>query len=81
MGDIENKFDEVGGKVKEGLGKATDNNQLEAEGKADQVKAEVKKVVDKAEDVAKDAIDKAEEVAKDVVGKVQEVLHKDHHTK
>jgi uncharacterized protein YjbJ (UPF0337 family) len=33
---IDNKSEELGGKVKEGVGKATDNESLEAEGKADQ---------------------------------------------
>ena len=36
---IENKSEELGGKAKEGLGKATDDEQLEAEGKTDQAGA------------------------------------------
>lgn len=34
---IKGKLDEVGGKIKEGVGSATDNHDLEAEGKGDQV--------------------------------------------
>ena len=37
--DIKNKAQEVGGKIKEGVGSASDNERLEAEGKADQAKA------------------------------------------
>ena len=39
-----NAAQEAAGKVKEGLGKVTDNARLEAEGKADQVEAEFIKV-------------------------------------
>ena len=37
-----NKIDDLGGKAKEGLGKVTDNEELEAEGKTDQAKSSVK---------------------------------------
>lgn len=42
--------EDVGGHIKEGVGKATDNEKLEAEGKADQVKADLKKAGDQAKD-------------------------------
>lgn len=42
------------GHAKEGLGKATGNEKLEAEGRADQAKADLKK----AGDSVKDAFDK-----------------------
>ena len=49
---LNNAAEDLTGKAKEGWGKATDNKQLEAEGKMDQGKAAVK---DKVEDV-KDAV-------------------------
>ena len=49
---LNNAAEDLTGKAKEGWGKATDNEQLEAEGKMDQGKAAVK---DKVEDV-KDAV-------------------------
>lgn len=47
-----NAAEDAKGKTKEGFGRATDNEQLEAEGKWDQTKADAK---DKVEDV-KDAV-------------------------
>ena len=46
MGDIQNKAEELGGKAKEAFGDATGNERLEAEGKADQVKSEIKQGID-----------------------------------
>jgi uncharacterized protein YjbJ (UPF0337 family) len=54
-----NKLEDVKGKVKETVGKATGDEDLENEGKADQVKASVKDVGEKVKDAAseiKDAI-------------------------
>ncbi len=42
--------EDVAGHFKEGVGKATDNEKLEAEGKAEQAKADLKKAGDKAKD-------------------------------
>ncbi|GIG55523.1 CsbD family protein [Demequina activiva] len=49
---LDNAAEDAKGKMKEGAGKATDDEQLEAEGKWDQTKADAK---DKVED-AKDAV-------------------------
>ena len=49
---LSNAAEDAKGKLKEGAGKATDDEQLEAEGKFDQAKAGAK---DKVED-AKDAV-------------------------
>lgn len=49
-----NAAEDAKGKTKEGMGKATGNEQMEADGKWDQTKADVK---DKVEDV-KDAVAK-----------------------
>jgi uncharacterized protein YjbJ (UPF0337 family) len=43
--------EEAKGKFKSGAGKATDNEQLEAEGKTDQTSADVKQVGDDVKDV------------------------------
>ena len=58
IGDkADNKGEELGGKVKEGTGKAVGNESLEAEGKADQSSASVKEGVEKVKDAAKDLKD------------------------
>ncbi len=54
---IRNTAEEAAGKVKEKTGEATDNEQLEAEGKADQMKANVKQAGEKIKDAAKDTKD------------------------
>ncbi|MEV6347373.1 CsbD family protein [Actinoplanes sp. NPDC051851] len=48
---VDNKAEEVGGKVKEGVGRATDDERLEAEGKADQTSANLKQAGEKIKDV------------------------------
>ncbi|MDO4928277.1 MAG: CsbD family protein [Corynebacterium sp.] len=62
MGDLENKAEDFAGKAKEAVGGATDNDDLKNEGKADQVKSDVK-------DAVSDAGDKIKDVANDVLGK------------
>ena len=54
---IRNAADDLAGKVKEGVGKLTDNERLEAEGQAQQVAADVKKAGEDLKDKAKDALD------------------------
>ncbi len=48
--------EDVQGKVKEGWGKLTDDERLEAEGKLDQAKAKVKKAGDDLREGVKDAL-------------------------
>ena len=50
---VDNKAEEMGGKVKEGVGKATDDEQLEAEGKTDQACSNVKQAGEKIKDAFK----------------------------
>ncbi len=51
LGDkISNKAEHLGGKAKEAAGNATDNDRLRAEGQADQVKADAKKVGESVKD-------------------------------
>ena len=51
----QNKIDELKGQAKEGLGKVTDDESTEAEGRADQAKANVKQAGEKVKDAAKNA--------------------------
>lgn len=58
LGDkISNAAEEAKGKAKEEWGEATDNERLEAEGKLDQAKADVKQKVESVKDAIKDALD------------------------
>lgn len=50
--------DDVKGKAKEGYGKATDDEQKEAEGKFDQIKSDAKEGLADVKDKAKDIADK-----------------------
>jgi len=50
---VANKADSVTGKAKETLGDATGNESLEAEGKKDQSKADVKQAGEKVKDAFK----------------------------
>jgi uncharacterized protein YjbJ (UPF0337 family) len=51
---IDNKSEELAGKAKEGVGKATDDEQLEAQGKGDQVKSNLKQAGEKIKDAFRD---------------------------
>ena len=50
---------EVGGKIKEGVGDLTDNERLEAEGKADQMAAKGKEAVEDVKEGAAEAFNDA----------------------
>ena len=50
---IRNAAEEATGKVKEGVGKSTDNERLEAEGKGDQASADLKQAGEKLKDTFK----------------------------
>ena len=54
---ISNKAENAGGKLKEGAGKATGDEQLEAEGKGDQASSKLKDGVEKVKDAAGDVKD------------------------
>lgn len=47
---VKNATEQAVGKGKEAVGKATDNEKLEAEGKVDQVKADLKQAGEKVKD-------------------------------
>ena len=48
-----NKAEDLAGKAKEGIGRATDNESLEAEGRADQSKSDIKQAAEKVKDAFK----------------------------
>ena len=50
---LKNKKDETGGAAKEQLGKATDDGELEREGKTDQTKSNLKQAGEKVKDAFK----------------------------
>ena len=50
---VDNKAEELGGKVKEGTGKATDDKSLEVEGKADQGTSKIKQAGEDIKDAFK----------------------------
>ncbi len=50
---IKNAAEDLTGKAKEGVGKATDNERLEAEGQGDQTKANLKQAGENVKDAFK----------------------------
>ena len=61
---LENKFEEIKGSVKEGLGKLTGDNSLEAEGLAEQVVSKVKEAAEGTKDAVEGAIDSVKDKLK-----------------
>jgi uncharacterized protein YjbJ (UPF0337 family) len=55
---VKGMANEAVGNVKQGVGKATDNDKLRAEGKAQEVKGEAQQTVGKAKDAVKKGVDK-----------------------
>lgn len=51
--DVKNAAEKAAGKAKEGFGKLTDNEKLEAEGRADQTRASAKQAGENVKDAAK----------------------------
>ena len=50
---IDNKLEEFGGKAKEGVGRATGDEELQAQGEGDQAKSNLKQAGEKVKDVFK----------------------------
>ncbi|WP_448853118.1 CsbD family protein [Corynebacterium frankenforstense] len=65
MGDIQNKAENFAGKAKEAAGDVTDNEDLQNEGKADQVVSDAKEKISDAGDAIKDK-------ANEVIGKFKD---------
>jgi uncharacterized protein YjbJ (UPF0337 family) len=55
---VQGAVDKAKGSVKEGLGKMTGNEKLQAEGAADKAKGTAKSAVGKTKDAVRDAADK-----------------------
>ncbi len=55
---VEGAWDKAKGAVKEGIGKMTGDEKLQAEGKADKVKGTAESAVGGAKDTVRDAADK-----------------------
>ena len=55
---ISNSAENLGGKAKEAAGDITGNDQLEAEGKGDQLKSKAKDAVENVKDKASEAVNK-----------------------
>ena len=56
---VNNKVEELGGKAKEAAGNATDNEQWQAEGRAEQGKAGLKQAGEKVKDAVKNTFGKS----------------------
>jgi uncharacterized protein YjbJ (UPF0337 family) len=50
---IDNKVEELGGKAKEGVGRATGDEELQAQGEGDQAKSNLKQAGEKVKDAFK----------------------------
>ena len=55
---IDHKAEDFEGKAKEGVGRVTGDEELEAEGRADQASSSVKQAGDKVKDAAKKIVGK-----------------------
>ena len=54
----ENKLEQVKGNIKETVGDASNNDNLEQEGKKDKASGKAKEVIDNVKDKASDVVDK-----------------------
>ena len=61
---LENKFDEIKGSVKEGLGKLTGDKSVEGEGLAEQVVSKVKEAAEDAKEAVEGVIDSVKDKLK-----------------
>ena len=52
---LRNQSEDLKGKAKETIGRATDDEELEAQGRTDQAKADLKNAGEKVKDAIKDA--------------------------
>jgi len=60
---VEGKWDQATGKIKEEIGDATDNERMEYEGKTDQAKGDIKEGVGNVRESIDDAVDDAKDKA------------------
>jgi uncharacterized protein YjbJ (UPF0337 family) len=68
------KIEEAKGRVKEAAGDLTGNDDLKAEGAAEQQTAKAQQAIDKAEDSAKEAVSGVAEAADSAIDSVKDAL-------
>ena len=68
------RLEDAKGRAKEATGALTGNDELKAEGQADQASAKVHKAADKAAGAAKDAVSKASGAVEGVIDKARDSL-------
>jgi len=68
------RIEDATGRVKEAAGSLTGNDELKAEGQADQAKAKAQEALDDAADKAKDAVADAADAAEGVIDSVKDKL-------
>lgn len=74
LGDkVQGKVDEVGGKAKQTVGSVTGDDEMRAEGHADEAKGKAEGFLGKLKEIAEDVVDTAK-------GAVDKVTHHDHTT-
>ena len=67
IGDkIQNKAEELGGKAKAAVGDLTDNERLEAEGRAQEMSGQAKQAGEHVKDAARDVREGAENLKRDI---------------
>jgi uncharacterized protein YjbJ (UPF0337 family) len=71
---VDPKLEEATGRVKEAAGALTGDDDLKAEGQADQAEAKAREAVDDAADKAKDAVAGAAKAAEGVIDSVKDKL-------
>ncbi len=74
---IKNTAEDLGGKAKEAAGKVSGDKNVEAEGKVDQVSAEIKEKVSEFTDKAKDMAEEAGANLKAAAEKIKESFSND----
>ncbi len=68
--EVEGKVENVGGKIKEGIGNVTGDRSLEAEGEADQVKGQSKETWGKLKRGVGDTVDAVGDAIKNTGDKI-----------
>ncbi|MDR6868011.1 uncharacterized protein YjbJ (UPF0337 family) [Microbacterium resistens] len=68
--------DQVKGTAKEVVGDATGDDGLAAEGKADQLRGQVKEAAEKVKDTAEDVVEKAKDAVENTAEKIRDAFKK-----
>ena len=70
------KSDQVKGHLKETAGIVTGDDELQAEGKADQRTGKTEEKIDHAKDKVEEVVDKTKDKVEEVVDKTKDALHR-----